>query len=162
MSRNPSDYRPCVGAVILNRDGKVWLGRRYGVDGPYVWQFPQGGRDPGETSEIALWREMWEEIGLRPEHVELLDRTECELIYDYPPAVRAKKSHGKLGQRQVWFALRMNADNSVFRFDNEDPPEFTEWRWADFHEAVDGIIPFKRKVYEAVAGRFLHLSDLHK
>ena len=153
--RDLSLYRPCVGAVIFNARGQVWLGERYGADGPYNWQFPQGGIDTGESAENALWREMLEEINLAPQDARVLDRTETELIYDYPASVRDQRKNGYHGQRQTWFALRFRGDETRFRFDREDPPEFSDWRWTDFHEAVSRVIPFKRPVYEAVSGRFL-------
>ena len=155
MRPDPSRYRPCVGAVIVNDDGRVWLGKRFGVDGPHCWQFPQGGTD-GEPAEDALWRELHEEIGLRRSDVDVLDRTERELFYDFPDDVLSQGRFKTVGQRQHWFALRpVRAIDFVF--DREDPPEFSDWRWASMHEAVERIIPFKRSVYEAVAGRFAHL-----
>ena len=160
--KDPALYRPlyraCVGAVLFNPDGHVWIGRRPGAPAPHNWQFPQGGQDAGETPEQTLWREMREEIGLRPEDARILARTEAELTYDFPPHVLARKRFDFIGQRQTWFALRVARDQS-FDFTHEDPPEFDAWRWADLHEAVTLCVPFKREVYEAVAGRFLEFAS---
>lgn len=145
-------YRPCVGALIVNTSGKVWLGRRFGASAPHNWQFPQGGTDD-EPPETALWRELAEEIGLQPSEAIILDRTEQELFYDFPPEVLARKRFDFVGQRQHWFVLEV-AREQTFRFDLEDPPEFDAWRWATMHQAVDGVIPFKAALYQAVAGRF--------
>lgn len=150
-------YRPCVGFVLFNAQRQVWLGQRHGAPAPYNWQFPQGGIDRGETAEAALFREMYEEIGLTRDRIRILDRTDCELVYRYPAEVIARRPNGFLGQRQHWYALEVT-DAPHFRFDLEDPPEFSNWKWTHFHEAVERVIPFKRAVYEAVAGRFLHLT----
>jgi len=152
--RDATRYRPCVGAVIFNSEGKVWIGRRPGAHAPHNWQFPQGGQDKDETPEQSLWREMHEEIGLTSDTANILARTETRLTYDFPPHVLAKKRFNFIGQRQHWFALRLTGSVS-FDFTHEDPPEFNAWRWADLHEAVTLCVPFKRHVYEAVAGRFL-------
>ena len=146
--------RPCVGAVIFDPRGKVWLGERAGAAGPYNWQFPQGGIDGAESAEAALWRELLEEINLHPQDATIIDVVERELTYILPEAMR-RPGRKWIGQRQSWFALRFRGDDEKFRFDREDPPEFATWKWTDFHEAVSRVVPFKREVYEAVAGRFL-------
>ena len=156
MSRDITRYRPCVGAVIFSPRGQVWLGHRYDTPLKHVWQFPQGGRDKNEDPLDALWREMWEEIGLTPKDAKLLDRTERELIYDFPADSPTRQRFDYDGQRQLWFALRLRDHDFPFDFSNENPPEFEAWRWGSFHEAVTEIVPFKRRVYEAVAGRFFH------
>jgi len=109
---------------------------------------------------MALWREMWEEIGLTSNDATLIDRTDRELIYDFPADSPARQRFDYDGQRQLWFALRLKSVDFPFNFSNEYPPEFEDWRWSDFHDAVTSIVPFKRQVYEAVAGRFLHHSNL--
>ena len=152
------ELRPCVGAVIFDRQGRVWLGERAGAPKPYNWQFPQGGIDGGESAETALWRELLEEINLHPQDATILDSVDRELSYVLPPSLR-KPGRSWIGQRQSWFALRFKGDETRFRFDREDPPEFVQWKWTDFHEAVSRVVPFKRDVYEAVAGRFLKWAN---
>ena len=155
MERDLARYRPCVGAVIFDAQGRVWLGERADAAPPHNWQFPQGGIDPGEDAETALWRELAEEIGAGRAAFELLARHPNELIYDYPPEVAARKNKaGKrhLGQRQTWFALRHRGGE--FQFDAEDPPEFSDWMWADFATALERVVPFKRAVYAELAQSF--------
>ncbi len=151
MSELP-EYRPNVGIVLFNRGGRVWLGRRAGAEGPYNWQFPQGGVDPGEPLEAAARRELREETGAAS--VTLLGRTEGWLTYDFPPLVAARLARGFKGQKQVWFAFRFDGDEREFDLAAHNPPEFDQWRWGDLAETPDLIVPFKRAAYEAVAKAF--------
>jgi len=157
--RDPRRYRPNVGLALFHREGLVFLGKRYGAEGPYQWQMPQGGVDRGESTTEAAYRELEEEIGVRPEHVELLEETQDWLYYDFPSDVRAKmKSRGRnLGQRQKWFAFRFKGRDSDIRLDTHTP-EFVDWRWAPLETAPALVIPFKRATYEEVARRFRKYS----
>lgn len=153
--QQPKHYRPNVGLALFQRDGLVFLGKRYGAEGPYQWQMPQGGVDRGETPEQAAFRELEEEVGVRAEHVDLLEETADWLHYDFPIDVRTKmKPRGRyLGQRQKWFAFRFKGRDSDIRLDTHTP-EFVDWRWAALDSAPGLVIPFKRPVYEEVARRF--------
>ncbi len=152
-------YRPNVGLALFHREGLVFLGKRAGTEGAYQWQMPQGGMDKGESATEAAYREMEEEIGVRPEHVELLEETADWLIYDFPNDVRKNlSSRGRyLGQRQKWFAFRFKGRDSDIRLDTHTP-EFSDWRWAPLETAPGLVIPFKRATYEVVAQRFKKYS----
>lgn len=138
-------FRPNVAIVLLNREGRVFWAKRSGNDG---WQFPQGGMRTDETPVEAMYRELEEETGLMPNHVELLGATPGWLRYRLPR--RYQRHFSKplcIGQKQVWFLLKFLADDTEFRLDNCDQPEFCKFRWVDFWYPVDNVITFKRRVY---------------
>ena len=157
--KDPRLYRPNVGIALFHRDGPVLLGKRYGAEGPYQWQMPQGGVDRGETAQQAAFREMEEEVGVTANRVDLLEETEDWYYYEFPTELRAKmKQRGRyLGQRQKWFAFRFKGRDSDVRLDAHSP-EFSDWRWAALESAPDLVIPFKRPTYEEVARRFKKYS----
>jgi putative (di)nucleoside polyphosphate hydrolase len=138
-------YRANVGIVICNDRCRLLLAKRAGME---AWQFPQGGIRPRETPEQAMYRELREEIGLLPEHVEVLGSTQGWLRYRLPPdLVRWHVRPLCLGQKQIWFLLRLVADEKLVRLDGSRRPEFDDWRWADFWEPVREVVPFKQQVY---------------
>lgn len=153
--RDEHRYRANVGLAVFNPAGRVFLGRRIGASGPYAWQMPQGGVDPGETPLDAALRELEEEIGVSPASVAVLEETPEWLYYDFPPEIGARLSpSGRvLGQRQKWFALRFLGEDGEIRLDRHTP-EFGAWRWVELTSAPSLVIPFKRPVYEEVARRF--------
>ena len=123
----------------------MWA-RRLGQDS---WQFPQGGIKRNETPEEALYRELHEEVGLEPQHVEIIGCTQGWLRYRLPK--RFIRFHSKpicIGQKQRWFMLRLVADDEVVRLDLSEKPEFEEWRWVDYWLPLREIVFFKRRVYE--------------
>jgi putative (di)nucleoside polyphosphate hydrolase len=146
-------HRPNVGVVLFHPDGRVWLGRRAATPGPYNWQFPQGGVDPGEDLEAAARRELAEETGARS--VTLLGRTDGWIAYDFPAdLVGSKAARNWKGQKQAWFAFRFDGDEAEFDLVAHGEPEFDAWRWGRLDEAPELIVPFKRASYEAVARAF--------
>lgn len=157
MTFDPRDYRPNVGVVLFNEAGKVWLGRRANTPPPYNWQFPQGGVDDGEDLEAAARRELKEETGVS--NVAFLARTQSWVYYDFPDHAQGPKAwRGFKGQRQMWFAFRLTGPDSEIDLFADDEVEFEEWRWADLHEALDLIVPFKRPAYQTVVEAFKHLA----
>jgi putative (di)nucleoside polyphosphate hydrolase len=142
-------YRPNVGIVLCNALGQVlWAKRSHGNG----WQFPQGGVHADETPEQAMFRELREEIGLFPEHVEVIGRTREWLRYDIPEEFRRRGSAGGhraefRGQKQLWFLLRLTGREQDVRLDVSHKPEFGDWRWIDYWSVLDEIVPFKRDVY---------------
>jgi putative (di)nucleoside polyphosphate hydrolase len=147
-------YRPNVGLAMFHREGLVFIGRRFGAAGPYQWQMPQGGMDPGETPAQAALRELEEEIGVTPDLVDILEETDEWMWYDFPPELRNHKRTGRFrGQKQKWFAFRFKGRDSDIRLDAHDR-EFSDWRWAPLESVADLVIPFKRATYEAIAQRF--------
>jgi len=154
--RDPSLYRPNVGLAIFSKKGHVMLGRRAGVrrdEVRYAWQMPQGGVDRGEQPGEAAIRELGEETGLLPRHVQLLEEVEDWLYYDFPPALKARLAGPYFGQRQKWFAFRLIGSDTDVRLDSHTP-EFDAWKWAKLEDAPGQVIPFKAAVYEEVAKRF--------
>jgi putative (di)nucleoside polyphosphate hydrolase len=139
-------FRANVGIVLMHDDGRVFLGRRSGGRG---WQFPQGGMRRGERAEDSLYRELHEEIGLGASDVRLLGQTGRWLRYRLPPRfVRREQQPLCIGQKQRWFLLQLQSDESAIRFDRtEQPPEFDRWRWVDYWQPVREVIYFKRPVY---------------
>jgi putative (di)nucleoside polyphosphate hydrolase len=156
-------YRPCVGVMLLNGAGLVFIGRRIGgpehVDRTHAWQMPQGGIDPGEDPWSAALRELREETNIRS--VERLGEIAEWLKYEIPPEILGQAWKGKYrGQRQKWFALRFIGDEreiDIVQPDGTHVAEFAAWRWAPMRTVPDLVIPFKRAVYERVVGEFQHL-----
>ncbi|MTI43790.1 putative (di)nucleoside polyphosphate hydrolase [Roseibium hamelinense] len=157
-------YRPCVGIMLLNKDGLVWIGKRDDGNGAseyeYAWQMPQGGIDKGEDPAKAALRELYEETSIKS--VSVLAEAPGWLAYDYPPDVVRKSRKGKYrGQAQKWFACRFagseNEINIVSPPDGHDA-EFGAWRWEKAENLPSLIVPFKRPVYQSVVAAFSHLT----
>ena len=153
-----SFYRPNVGVVLFNREGRVWLGRRINAPGPHNWQFAQGGVDKGEDLYPAALRELQEETGVVS--VAYLGRTEDWITYDFPEGYKGSKiARGWRGQKQVWFALRFTGEDAEVNLLAHRHAEFDAWRWADIDEAPSLVIPFKRATYEKVIDAFRRFTD---
>lgn len=160
-------YRPCVGIMVLNRDGLVWAGKRIAIgnseyDGSgQQWQMPQGGIDKGEDPSVAALRELYEETGMKS--VSLLMEAPGWIHYDLPDHLMGIGLKGKFrGQAQRWFAFRFMGDDSEIAI-NPPPgghePEFEAWEWKPMQDLPDLIVPFKRKVYDEVVATFSHLGN---
>jgi putative (di)nucleoside polyphosphate hydrolase len=163
MAAEQLAYRPCVGIMVLNRAGLVWIGRRHDArqepEGPGAWwQMPQGGIDESEDPAEAALRELGEETGMRS--VRVIAESAGWYRYDLPPGLRPKAWGGRYrGQRQKWFAMRfLGSDAEVALERPGHKPEFDQWRWAEMAELIDLIVPFKRGVYEQVLAEFAHLA----
>ena len=153
--RNPPEYRPCVGVMLVNAEGKAFVGKRIDNREGDWWQMPQGGIDDGEGIETALLREIWEEVGAKPEHLEIVTQLPGELFYDLPPELHGKLWGGRYrGQRQSWFLVRFTGTDADIDLEAHDPPEFCEWKWVEPDELPDLIVPFKRGVYETIVEGF--------
>jgi len=139
-------YRPNVGIILVNARNEVFWGKRVRE---HSWQFPQGGIKHGETPEQAMYRELQEEIGLRPEHVRILGRTRDWLRYDVPRHwVKREWRNTYRGQKQIWFLLRLMGRDSDVCLRASPHPEFDAWRWNDYWVPLDTVIEFKRGVYQ--------------
>lgn len=157
------EYRPAVGIVLFNKKGQVWLGKRAGKQVDYVWQFAQGGLDKGESPEFGALRELREETGISVENLRPLGRIEDELFYDFPPEYAGSGRMQKWrGQRQLWFAYRFVGKPADINLKFQRPPEFTEWKWGDFVDAPNLVVPFKRKVYERLLAEFEGFASVQK
>lgn len=138
-------FRPNVGIVLANSAVEVLLAKRVNQD---AWQFPQGGIQRGEAPEDAMYRELYEELGLSREHVEVLGHTQGWLRYHLPQHyIRRRKGRVCIGQKQKWFALRFKGVDSQVRFDFAVQPEFDGWRWVDYWHPLRQVVEFKREVY---------------
>ena len=139
-------FRANVGIILANTQGQVLWAKRIGHDS---WQFPQGGIDYGETPLDAMYRELYEEVGLYPQHVELLAVTKDWLRYRLPKRyVRTNQEPLCIGQKQKWFLLRLDENNAQnIRFDISKP-EFDEWQWVSYWYPLNQVVAFKRGVYQ--------------
>ncbi|WP_372877689.1 RNA pyrophosphohydrolase [Spongiibacter marinus] len=157
-------FRPNVGIVIANDCGQVLWARRVGQS---AWQFPQGGINDGETPEQALYRELYEEVGLRESDVEILACTRGWLRYRLPKRLIRKDNKPLcIGQKQKWFLLRMVGNESDIRFNCGRKPEFDYWQWVSYWYPLGQVVAFKREVYrramKELAGRHVRLlRDTH-
>ena len=153
--RDPTLYRPCVGVMLVNAENRAFVGRRIDNREGDFWQMPQGGVDEGEDCDAALLRELAEETGARPQHIEVLGRLPDELFYDLPADLNGKLWGGRYcGQRQTWYLVRFTGSDEDIAIDAHDPPEFCEWKWVDPELLPELIVPFKREVYAAVVEGF--------
>lgn len=156
FSRLP--YRPCVGVMLVNADGLVFVGKRIDNREGDWWQMPQGGIDKGEDLRAAAHRELWEETGARHEQVTILAQTKEELLYDLPEELMGKLWGGKYrGQRQTWFLARFDGADADFDLNAHQPPEFEDWRWVEAELIPELIVPFKKRVYRTVLDEFRSL-----
>ena len=148
-------YRPCVGIMLFNREGKVFVGKRIDqtVEG---WQMPQGGIDKGETPRQAALRELLEEVGT--DQAEIIAEMDDWVTYDLPAHLVGVAFKGKYrGQRQKWFALRFTGQDSEIDLTAHEP-EFSSFQWVSLDALPELIVPFKRETYKAVIAAFKTLA----
>ena len=152
-------YRPCVGIVLFNAQGLVWVGHRIpkweGDTSPSLWQMPQGGIDDGECPREAAMRELEEETGTA--RAEVIAESSRWLSYDLPKEALGIGLKGKYrGQTQKWFAMRFLGRDSDINIDAplDAKAEFDAWEWVTFKEACERIVAFKRPIYDELVKEF--------
>ncbi len=152
MQVDEAGYRLNIGMVLASEDAKLLWARCIGRD---AWQFPQGGLAEGESPSQALFRELFEEVGLTADDVEILAETQSWLHYELPPQfIRQRASERIIGQKQKWFLLKLKAEPSRINLSTTVTPEFDDWRWVDYWHPLEEVIYFKRDVYQAVLTEF--------
>ena len=149
-------YRANVGIILSKQDNQVFWARRFGMD---AWQFPQGGIKSNETPELAMYRELEEEVGLLPGHVQVIGYTKHWLRYRLPDRfIRYDKKPVCVGQKQIWYLLRfLGEDDDVF-LGTSERPEFDCWQWIGYWQPLKGVVRFKREVYHQVLSEFAPLA----
>ncbi len=151
-------YRPNVGIILCNACNQVFWAKRINQ---HAWQFPQGGIQAGESPEEAMYRELNEEVGLLPEHVQILGRTRNWLRYDVPSHWSRRDCRGQYrGQKQIWFLLRLAGRDCDVSLRASGHPEFDAWRWCDYRIEMESVVEFKRDVYRLALEELEHF--LHR
>lgn len=153
-------YRLNVGIIICNRQGQVLWARRYGQ---HSWQFPQGGINPEELPEQAMYRELFEEVGLDHKDVKVLASTKNWFCYKLPKyLVRWDTKPVCIGQKQRWFLLQLVCNEQNINVQKSTAPEFDSWRWVNYWHPIHQVISFKRDVYRRVMKEFSPIVTLIK
>jgi len=149
-------YRPCVGIMLVNMDGNVFVGQR--IDNKVeAWQMPQGGIDKGEDPKKAAFRELGEETGIDKSLVKIIAQSKEEHYYDLPPELAGQIWGGKYrGQRQIWYLARFLGTDADVNIETEEP-EFRAWKWTEPKTLPNLIVPFKKKLYRDILKEFRDL-----
>jgi putative (di)nucleoside polyphosphate hydrolase len=154
MSEEPDLYRRGVGVMLLNREGKVFVGARID-NSDEAWQMPQGGIDDDDEPWAAALRELKEETGIAPQLVEKVAKCPRRLRYDLPEEWRPKLWGGKwAGQEQDWYLARFLGEDGDIDISADDHPEFREWKWVEPAQLPELIVPFKRELYRRLLHEF--------
>lgn len=154
-ARDPHKYRPCVGTMLVNAEGRVFVGKRIDNREGDWWQMPQGGVDDDEDLDAAMLRELGEETGIASHHLDIVGTLEEELYYDLPAELQGKLWGGRyLGQRQVWYLVRFTGADTDIDLEAHRHPEFCEWKWIEPARLPELIVPFKKAIYETVVAGF--------
>ena len=148
-------YRPNVCIILTNSRRQVFWGKRIRE---HSWQFPQGGIKHGESPEQAMYRELHEEVGLLPEHIEIIGRTRNWLRYTVPDNWIRREWRGSYkGQKQIWFLLKLVGRDCDISLRATEHPEFDAWRWNEYWVPLENVIEFKRDVYKLALGELAKL-----
>lgn len=153
-------YRANVGIILLNPSAtRVFWARRIRQKS---WQFPQGGLNMGDQALSALYRELYEEVGLLPQDVEILAATKGWFKYRLPPHMIRAKTPLYVGQKQKWFLLKLVAPESKINLRATNDPEFEAWGWVDYWHPLSQVIAFKRHVYRKALEMFFPVAAKEK
>lgn len=152
-------FRPNVGIILANGDGRLLWTRRIG--GQNAWQFPQGGIKQDETPEQALYRELAEEVGLSETQVKILGVTQGWLRYRLPKKFIRAREPQCIGQKQKWFLLEVLCDDGAIALDKSDTPEFDAWQWVSYWYPIARVVSFKREVYRKALKELVPVYNRH-
>ena len=153
-----SGYRKNVGIILVNSRSELLICKRFKEQS---WQFPQGGFKKNETAESAMYRELYEEVGLKKNDVLIIGRTKEWLKYELPKKYQRKTNNQLcVGQKQIWFLLKLATDEAFINLNVSKKPEFDGWRWVSKQEPLDLVINFKKNVYETAINELMPLLDL--
>lgn len=144
-------YRPCAGIMLINQRKEVFVAKRIDTKAE-AWQMPQGGIDEGEDPKDAATRELFEETAVR--NATIIAESKSWLKYDLPEELIGKMWKGRYrGQEQKWFLMRLEGDESEINIQT-DTPEFSEWKWVEYTQLPELIVPFKRDLYQQIVEEF--------
>jgi putative (di)nucleoside polyphosphate hydrolase len=146
-------YRKNVGIILCNSKNELLICKRFRENS---WQFPQGGFEESESAESAMYRELFEEIGLSKKDVEILGKTKNWLKYDLPKKYQ-RRTNNKLcvGQKQIWFLLKLITNESSINLSKSKKPEFDAWEWSSITKPLEIVINFKKNVYKSALEELL-------
>ena len=147
MQNKDLPLRIGVGIVVLNKNNKVFVGKR--IDNPKnFWQMPQGGVDDGEDFLKAAYRELYEETSIK--NVELIKELDGTITYELPDRLLGIIWKGKYkGQKQKWFLMRFTGEDEEINI-NTHHPEFLDWKWIELDQLTKVVVDFKLHVYKEV------------
>lgn len=145
-------YRLGVGIMILNKEKKIFVGKRIDNHSD-AWQMPQGGLDAGENEDLGMYRELKEETGIERD-IKILSKSEGYYYYNLPYKLQKKFWGGKyIGQKQRWYLIEFLGSDQLINISSEDP-EFSEWKWVNKDEIINNIVSFKRPLYLNIFNEF--------
>ena len=150
-------YRPNVASVILNNNQEILWAKRTNENN---WQFPQGGIKDGESPESAMYREVYEEVGILSNNIEIIGRSKNWIKYDVPKKYVNNYWQGRYrGQKQIWFLLKFNGNEKMIDLNTHSSPEFDAWRWEKFWFPLEEVINFKKEAYSKALNELWQFMD---
>lgn len=155
MNVDQLGYRPCVGVMLVNANGHVFVGRRIDNKEGDWWQMPQGGIDEGESARDCAVRELGEETGIAAKFIEIVAEAPEKMRYDLPEELMGKLWGGRYrGQEQTWFLARFTGEDADIDLEAHQPPEFCDWKWVEPEQLPALIVPFKQAIYARLVELF--------
>ena len=151
MQQDAEGFRLNVGIILLNQQERVFWGQRIQRDS---WQFPQGGISNNESLVDSMYRELYEEVGLKDQDVTIVSQSQNWYSYKLPEQYMRKNNPKVLGQKQKWFLLKLQSDEEQICLNKTECPEFLDWVWVDYWYPIQNVIFFKREVYKKVLDEF--------
>ncbi len=145
-------YRPNVGIMLINKEGKIFAGYRSGQKDTKSWQMPQGGIDENENPLTAAQRELFEETGIQS--IQYLAQSSKWYKYDFPDWIPIEKRSQWQGQKQKWFLFLYTGTDAEKEFSERKDKEFSAFQWVDKNFLISHIIDFKKEIYIQVFSEF--------